>query len=485
MAASTTTSASTATDSPRNGLPSPWAQVVKGAGDSPENSESISKEDIPANDGNVGKKPAWNKPSNAVSPPLPSQPNPDHQPAVMGAASWPALSESTRLPLKSSDSPKSTPEISLGPTTTNPQQPKQDSANTHQNSSVNSAPPTRQRSMKRGGGGGSGNRQGGFVRDPPPPPPLPVPEMAQSNFNKVVPMAGSDSSSRETRPIGGFASHQNASNDHSNHRGSSRRGNFGRGNGRNNYHGGRRDQDHGNHDWSSPASPQGGRGAHGHHHRPQGRGFMGPPVQGPPPFGPPSPVRQPYGNAVVYPDPPLVYYYPQPLPADSFRGMGYITGPPPPPYLVAAEALRSSIVTQIDYYFSDANLVKDQYLRSKMDEQGWVPITLIANFPRVQNLSDNISFILDCLSGSSIVEVQGDKIRRRDEWMKWITHQRSPSNSGSQSPVGSYDNLSKAVQEVSSEQPLEQNQSSALNEKEATDNLRVTTLEGSIQYMTI
>jgi len=32
---------------------------------------------------------------------------------------------------------------------------------------------------------------------------------------------------------------------------------------------------------------------------------------------------------------------------------------------------------------SDANLVRDEYLRSNMDEQGWVPISLIASFPRV------------------------------------------------------------------------------------------------------
>lgn len=32
---------------------------------------------------------------------------------------------------------------------------------------------------------------------------------------------------------------------------------------------------------------------------------------------------------------------------------------------------------------SDANLVKDDYLRSNMDDEGWVPINLIAGFPRV------------------------------------------------------------------------------------------------------
>lgn len=494
-ATAATADVSTNNDSPRSPskhrgvLSSPWAQVVKGAGEIPEKSESPPPENFPASEGNVGKKPAWNKPANAISPPLPPSPPPSgDQPVVMGAAAWPALSESTRLPLKSSssssDSPKSTPEVSVpvtqGPVISNTQPPKQGNANIIQNSSISSAPPARQRSMKRGGGGG--NRQGGFTRGPPPPPPMPafsVPEVAQSSFSKVMPVAGPDSSFRETRPTGGYASHPNPSNEHHNQRSSNRRGNYGqhgRGDGRNNYHGGRRDQDHGNHDWSSSSTPH-ARGSHGHPHRPHGRGFMGPPVQGAPQYAPP-PVR-PYGNAFLYPDPGLVYYYP-PLPSDSFRGMPYITtGPPPPPYLVASDPLRLSIVQQIEYYFSDANLVKDEFLRSKMDQQGWVPITLIASFPRVQNLTESVPFILDCLRGSSFLEVQGDKLRRCDDWMKWIPHQRSPPESGSQSPVGSYDNLTTDMQRVSLEN--QDNTSGTLKEKELSNNLRVTNMEGSVQ----
>ena len=37
-------------------------------------------------------------------------------------------------------------------------------------------------------------------------------------------------------------------------------------------------------------------------------------------------------------------------------------------------------------FCSDANLVKDKFLRSNMDDQGWVPISLIAGFPRVSSL---------------------------------------------------------------------------------------------------
>ncbi|PWA96796.1 RNA-binding protein Lupus La [Artemisia annua] len=49
------------------------------------------------------------------------------------------------------------------------------------------------------------------------------------------------------------------------------------------------------------------------------------------------------------------------------------------------QPLHDPILKQIEYYFSDDNLVKDNFLRSHMDEEGWVPVTLIAGFRR-QNL---------------------------------------------------------------------------------------------------
>ncbi|XP_075501438.1 la-related protein 1C-like [Primulina tabacum] len=50
--------------------------------------------------------------------------------------------------------------------------------------------------------------------------------------------------------------------------------------------------------------------------------------------------------------------------------------------------LPSKIVKQIDYYFCDDNLVKDTYLRQKMDVDGWVPINLIASFKKIRELTD-------------------------------------------------------------------------------------------------
>lgn len=83
-------------------------------------------------------------------------------------------------------------------------------------------------------------------------------------------------------------------------------------------------------------------------------------------------------------------------------------------------SLQSRLLKQIDYYFSIGNLCKDVFLRSNMDDRGFVPVSLIASFNRVRLLSSNPSLILEALQSSSIVEVQHNRIRRRNDWEKWI-----------------------------------------------------------------
>lgn len=68
--------------------------------------------------------------------------------------------------------------------------------------------------------------------------------------------------------------------------------------------------------------------------------------------------------------------------------------------------LHTKIVNQIDYYFSDLNLSNDTYLKRNMDDQGWVPLNLIAGFNKVKLLTDNIQIVLDAVRTSSVVEVQ-------------------------------------------------------------------------------
>uniref|UniRef100_A0A2P2JKF9 HTH La-type RNA-binding domain-containing protein n=1 Tax=Rhizophora mucronata TaxID=61149 RepID=A0A2P2JKF9_RHIMU len=106
------------------------------------------------------------------------------------------------------------------------------------------------------------------------------------------------------------------------------------------------------------------------------------------PFIAPSPARH-FGSPMGFPElAPSVYYVAAPHP-DSFRGLPFVAAPiPPHPMLfpVPDLQLHSKILSQIDYYFSNENLIKDIFLRQNMDDQGWVPVQLIATFKKVSYL---------------------------------------------------------------------------------------------------
>ena len=48
-----------------------------------------------------------------------------------------------------------------------------------------------------------------------------------------------------------------------------------------------------------------------------------------------------------------------------------------------------------EYYFSTENLEADIFLRQQMSKDGYVPLSLIASFNRVQTLCDDLSFIAE------------------------------------------------------------------------------------------
>ncbi|KAI3734401.1 hypothetical protein L6452_13869 [Arctium lappa] len=431
----------------RTSLPSPWAQVVRGGSDpdstppspSPEVAEinlvlsdsvtvvepetAVAESQPEASDGgnncNAGgvKKSAWNKPSangvvDATTTP------------VMGAASWPALSDSTRPGVKSSSSSlesssKPTSDgsaaVSQAPAVSQtPQKHVRTNANSHSN--PNHMHPVRQRSMRRGGGGGAST---GYNR-PPPPPPLPPPfPLFDMSYGNLVP-AVLESPVREPPNFKGSSwSPRNLI----------LRNNYGprpRGDGGsyvNNGYGGNRDHNH-DRDWRSPLSPA-ARDVHMPHQMvppppPPVRGFIRPPHPGPAPFIPPQPLR-PYGTPMGY-EMAASYIYVPTLPPEPYRGAPLLPHAPSSSMFIPLmdPPLHVLIHNQIEYYFSDENLVKDNFLRSQMDEEGWVPIALIAGFRRVQSLTNDIQMILNSLRDSATVEIQGEKVRRRSEWRRWI-----------------------------------------------------------------
>lgn len=113
----------------------------------------------------------------------------------------------------------------------------------------------------------------------------------------------------------------------------------------------------------------------------------------------------------------------------SSRGRGgfqprYFNRPNPSAYInVDPETLKAYICQQIEYYFSVDNLCRDLFLRSQMDTEGYVPITLIAGFNRVRGLTSDMSLVRASLELSKILEVKqdsGDLLRKKEGWETWV-----------------------------------------------------------------
>jgi la-related protein 1 len=73
-----------------------------------------------------------------------------------------------------------------------------------------------------------------------------------------------------------------------------------------------------------------------------------------------------------------------------------------------------------EYYFSIDNLCKDVFLRQQMDSNGFVELSFIANFNRVKGLTTDLDLIREALDNSQILEVKGDKLRKREGWETWL-----------------------------------------------------------------
>ncbi|KAG0282892.1 La ribonucleoprotein domain member 1B [Linnemannia gamsii] len=87
---------------------------------------------------------------------------------------------------------------------------------------------------------------------------------------------------------------------------------------------------------------------------------------------------------------------------------------------INADAVKAFLLQQMEYYFSVENLCKDVYMRTQMDTQGFVPLSLVANFNRVKSLTTDHALIKDTIKDSSVIELNGDNIRKRSDWATWI-----------------------------------------------------------------
>ncbi|XP_014224646.1 la-related protein 1 isoform X2 [Trichogramma pretiosum] len=82
--------------------------------------------------------------------------------------------------------------------------------------------------------------------------------------------------------------------------------------------------------------------------------------------------------------------------------------------------IKELVKNQVEYYLSEDNLVRDFFLRRKMDSEGFLPVSLIFSFHRVQALTTDMQVLLDAMAESSKLElVDNCKVRTVFEPQKW------------------------------------------------------------------
>ncbi|XP_009414439.2 la-related protein 1B isoform X2 [Musa acuminata AAA Group] len=377
--------------------------------------------------GDRGKRPAWNVPANGAIEVGP----------VMGADSWPALSASGSRASARSSSLDSLKVLAEGSSTAAPLEPNPN-PNLMKSDAISS-------SSSYNHGPGAPQRPSILSEMPP----VGVDKGHESSPEGLASTGNSNSDQHKSDE---FAPQlQRSSNRRRGGYSGNHRGNYSGGTGSSSHHGRygtRHDHDRGGYDWNSP---RGFSGRNPHRSIPlaqqwgQSRPFIRPPPPPPPPamaqFLSMPPHIWPFVSPMGYPEIPPIYYLPPP-PPDTLGSMPFIThqvSPVNPSAMFHPSVDHKSfmLVKQIEYYFSPDNLCKDSFLRRNMDDQGWVPISLIAGFNRVKQLTEDIPYILDAVQGSTVVEVQGEKIRRRGDWMRWtlssIPHQYEIASSA-QSP---------------------------------------------------
>ncbi|XP_075544066.1 la related protein [Dermacentor variabilis] len=108
--------------------------------------------------------------------------------------------------------------------------------------------------------------------------------------------------------------------------------------------------------------------------------------------------------------------------ASSFLGTYYFNQG----YIRVDEAtLREYVRKQVEYYFSEENLQRDFFLRRKMDAQGYLPLSLIASFHRIQALTQDVALVMEAVRESPLLELNDVKVRTVNDPTRWPLPQAS------------------------------------------------------------
>ena len=124
-------------------------------------------------------------------------------------------------------------------------------------------------------------------------------------------------------------------------------------------------------------------------------------------------------------------------PLFSPEPQGVMSAIPYNPYEQQPLTVWDMVQAQMEYYFSVDNLCKDVFLRKHMDSQGFVFLSVLANFNRIVSLTTDIEIIrYVCLSSQKIEFKPGqvwqdgfDRLRAREGWKNFTLpkDQRDPS----------------------------------------------------------
>lgn len=155
-------------------------------------------------------------------------------------------------------------------------------------------------------------------------------------------------------------------------------------------------------------------------------------------------MNQPGASVAPYSMPMLPYVAmdpnaPSPIPTPVFPYYVPTLSP-----ALDSSALLERLRTQVEFYFSDANLASDFFLRQKMDEQGFVALETIFGFKRLRSMFQNAlsnastdehqtiseecqkDLLRSALVQSQMLELNKDRtrVRRQDGWQSFLL----PSN---------------------------------------------------------
>lgn len=117
---------------------------------------------------------------------------------------------------------------------------------------------------------------------------------------------------------------------------------------------------------------------------------------------------------------------------------GFIVQPIPPEWscFTWTPDQLQQVTATLEYYFSDANLCHDTYLRDLMTpEEGWVPLTLLRAFPRMRLLGVDEFALQQAVMHSTQLELDSKavytRIAQKERRDHWVAQQTAAAAGGS------------------------------------------------------